>query len=64
VRVTDGDAKLVPGVFIHVEHSGGEAEDILYPYAKDENSNVTFLKITRAAAQLQFFSISDEAPQL
>lgn len=64
VRVTDGDAKLVPGVFIHVEHSGGKAEDILYPYAKDENSKVTFLKITRAAAHLQFFSISDEAPLL
>ncbi len=64
VRVTDGDAKLVPGVFIHAEHSGGKAEDILCPYVKDENSKVTYLKITRAVAHLQFFSSSDEAPLL
>jgi hypothetical protein len=64
VRVTDADAKLVPGVFIHVEHAGGDSEDILYPYTKDADSKVTFLEVTRAVANLQFFSTLDEAPQL
>ena len=64
VRVTDGDAKLVPGVFIHVEHSGGDSEDLLYPYTKDADSKVTFLEVTRAVANLQFFGISDKPPQL
>lgn len=60
VRVTDGDAKLVPGVFIHIEHSGGDSEDLLYPYTKDADSKVTFLEVTRARANLQFFTSSTD----
>ena len=64
VRVSNGDAKLVPGVFIHMEHSGGDSEDLLYPYTKDAQSKVTFLEVTRAVANLQFFTSSaEQAPR-
>lgn len=63
VRVTDSDGKLAPGVFIHIEHSGGDAEELLYPYTKDEDSKVTFLEVTRAVTSLQYFISTDDAPQ-
>ncbi len=28
VRIPDSDGKLIPGVFIHIEHRAGEAEDV------------------------------------
>lgn len=63
VRVTDSGSKLVPGVFIHIEHSAGDAEELLYPYAKDELSNVSFLEVTRVNAALQFFAPKDGVPR-
>jgi hypothetical protein len=56
VRVTDSEGKLVPGVFVHVEHSAGDAEELLYHYAKDENAAITFLEIKREATTPQYFA--------
>ena len=64
VRVTDSDSKLVPGVFIHIEHSGGGSEDLLYPYTRGADSKVTFLEVTRALATLQFFPSVDDTPHI
>jgi hypothetical protein len=64
VRVTDSDSKLARGVFIHVEHAGGDAEDILYRYTKDENSKVTFLESTRRTTTLEFFNSTNGTLQL
>jgi hypothetical protein len=54
VRVPKGE-KLVPAVLIHVEHAEGSAEDILYPYQKDEGSVVVFGEPTSAATEHQIF---------
>ena len=56
VRETDGEGKLVPGVFVHLEHSTGDAEDLLYFYAKLEGARVTFQEPFRDKAALQFFT--------
>ena len=61
VRVTDSQGKLVPGVFIHVEHSAGHAEELLYHYAKGENAAVTFLQVTREPTTLQYFASTNNA---
>lgn len=61
VRVTDSRGKLVPGVFIHVEHSAGDAEELLYHYAKDESAVVTFLEVTREPTTLQYFASANNA---
>jgi hypothetical protein len=56
VRVTDTQGKLVPGVFIHIEHFAGVAEELLYHYAKDENAAITFLEVKREATIPQYFA--------
>jgi hypothetical protein len=57
VRETDGQGKLVPGVFVHIEHFLGDAEDLLYFYAKLESSRITFQEPIRDKAALQFFTV-------
>jgi hypothetical protein len=61
VRISDNDGKLIPGVFIHVEHWAGDAEDILFPYTKDENAKVTLQEPAKEATNLQFFVTSDDS---
>jgi hypothetical protein len=62
VRTTNSDGKVVPGVFVHIEHSGGDAEERLYPYARDENAKVTFLEVKREATYLQYFASGSKTP--
>ena len=57
VRETDGQGRLVPGVFVHIEHVGGDAEDLLYFYAKLEDAQVTLQEPIRDKAALQFFPV-------
>jgi len=57
VRETDSEGRVVPGVFIHIEHFGGDAHDVLYRYTKLENSQVTFGEPVRATTTLQFFNV-------
>jgi hypothetical protein len=61
VRVADSNGKLVPGVFIHIEHSAGGAEELLYHYAKDENAAVTFIEVKREPTILQYFLSANDA---
>ena len=61
VRVTDDRGKLVPGVFIHIEHSAGDAEELLYHYAKDDNTTVTFIEVKREPTILQYFISTNDA---
>ena len=56
VRETDGE-KLVPGVFIHIEHCAGDAEDILYRYAKLANAQIAFQEPRCGKTALQFFKV-------
>jgi hypothetical protein len=57
VRVPMHDGSLVPGVLIHIEHAEGSAEDIIYPYGKDEGA-VVFGEPTRVGVERQIFTSS------
>ena len=58
VRESNSDGRLVPGVFIHIEHFSGDAEDLLYLYSKLENSQVRFQEPTRETTTLKFFNVT------
>jgi hypothetical protein len=54
------EQKLVPAIFIHIEHAEGSAEDILSPYRKDQGSDVVFGEPTSAETEHQIFTPSRE----
>ncbi len=61
VRVPMDDGRLVPAVFVNFEHADGSAEDILYPYRKDEGSAVFFGEPTSAETAPQIFTPAQES---
>jgi len=62
VRVPVGEGELVPALLIHVEHAEGSAEDILYPYRKDESSGIVLGEPTSAAIKHQIFVPAEDVP--
>jgi hypothetical protein len=40
VRVPLGEQGPVPCIFVHFEHVEGRAEDMVFPYSKDESANL------------------------
>jgi len=54
------EQKLVPAIFIHVEHAEGSAEDILSPYRKDEGSTIVFGEPTSSETAHQIFTPAQE----
>lgn len=58
VREADDSGKLVPAIFIHIEHSTENAEDLLYRYERLENSQVTLQEPARETTAPQFFAQS------
>lgn len=63
VRLPNDQGELVPGVLIHIEHAGSDAEDILVPYTKDKDSKVTFGSETRENSNSFVFVSPGQPPE-
>jgi hypothetical protein len=61
VRVPMEDGRLVPAVLIHVEHTEGSAEDVVYPYRRDDESMVVFGEPTSAETACQIFNTNESS---
>jgi hypothetical protein len=51
---TEGD-QLLPAILVHIEHVESDAEEMLYPYGKDEGSRVVFGKRTSETVERRVF---------
>ena len=56
VRVPVDNGELVPGIFIHLEQAGPLAEDIVYPYLMDGNSEARLGTPTSVEAEPRVFT--------
>jgi hypothetical protein len=55
VRVPRMEGQLVPAILIHIEHVESDAEEMLFPYGKDEGSRIVIGKRTSDTVERRVF---------